>query len=146
MLWTGGHADGRGSTCPGPLVRDSTCAADLRALCSVDSPAQTRTMMYSFFPGRCNHADVSIPVDPPQLHEDLANFLLTRGPYAYLGHGWLGCSHRYVFPPELNADYGEPTGLCAETSAGSGIFVRNWTKSHVQMDCNTWTPTITFKI
>ena len=98
MLWTGGDPEGRGNTCPGPLVRNTTCASDLRSLCQANSPAQTRTMMYSFAPGHCNH-NGSV-VDPPELKEDLTNFLLTRGPYAYLGHGWLGCSHFYIFPDE----------------------------------------------
>ena len=40
-----GSATGRGGTCPGPLVRNDTCANDLAALCKADSPAQTRTMM-----------------------------------------------------------------------------------------------------
>ena len=90
----------------------------------------------------CGNTD---PINPPQLKEDLANFLLIRGPYAYLGHGWLGCSHFYVFPPELNLDYGEPEGLCKETAPGSEVFVREWSKSTVQMDCKTYTPTITMK-
>jgi hypothetical protein len=80
-----------------------------------------------------------------RLSQDLANFLLVRGPYAYLGHGWLGCSQTYEYPDALNADYGEPLGLCAETTAGSGIFLREWSKATVQMDCNTWTPSITMK-
>ena len=144
MLWTGGDPSGRGSTCPGPLVRKETCAADLRALCAADAPPQTRTMMYAFAPGRCG--DRRTQIVPTQLKEDLANFLLVRGDYAYLGHGWLGCSKFYHFPPELNADYGTPTGLCSETAAGSGVFVREWTKATVQMDCNSWTPTITMKL
>ena len=65
-----------------------------------------------------------------------------RGAYAWLGHGWLGCSHFYEFPDALNANYGEPVGLCAETDT-PGIFAREWTNARVQMDCNTWTPTIT---
>lgn len=141
MLWTGGSATGKGSTCPTPLVTNTTCAASLRSLCTADSPAQTRTMMYAFAPGGCRG-------DPSNLinfEEDLANFLLVRGPYAYLGHGWLGCSRTYAYPDALNADYGEPLGLCAETSPGSGVFVREFTKSTVQMDCATYTPTITFK-
>ena len=85
------------------------------------------------------------PARLEDLAQDLANFLLVRGDYAYLGHGWLGCSKFYHFPPELNADYGTPTGLCSETAAGSGVFVREWTRSTVQMDCNSWTPTITMK-
>ena len=46
-------------------------------------------------------------------------------------------------PELLNADFGEPEGLCSETAPKSGIFTRKWTKADVAMDCNTWTPTIT---
>eukprot|EP00041_Stephanoeca_diplocostata_P033172 m.1090897 g.1090897 ORF g.1090897 m.1090897 type:complete len:81 (-) comp24286_c1_seq120:3969-4211(-) len=57
-----------------------------------------------------------------------------------------GCSHVYEYPAEqFNADYGEPLGLCHETAPDSGVFVREWTHATVQMDCNTWTPKITFK-
>jgi hypothetical protein len=148
MLWTGGSSVGRGSTCPKPIVRNESCTANLRSLCKGGKEVgttQSRTMMYAFYPGGCHNCRDHLPVDPPQLKEDLANFLLVRGPYAYLGHGWLGCSHEYIFPEELNLDYGEPTELCDETAANSGIFVRDWTKATVQMDCNTYTPTITFK-
>ena len=142
MLWTGGDASGIGSTCPSPLVKQQSCAADLRALCSATSPAQTRAMMYAFGPGGCRG-------DPSQLvqfRQDLANFLLVRGPYAWLGHGWLGCSRVYDFPTELNQDYGEPIdSVCRETAVNSGIFVREWSKASVQMDCNTWTPTLSMK-
>ena len=36
-------------------------------------------------------------------------------------------------------------GLCTETAKNSGIFTREWTKAKVQMDCNSYTPTITWK-
>ena len=78
--------------------------------------------------------------------QDIVNFLLIRGPYGYIGNGWSGCSHPYEFPPELNGDYGEPLGLCSETVAGSGIFVREWTKATLQMDCNSWVPSIKMKL
>ena len=39
---------------------------------------------------------VSSSLTLPEFEADLANFLLTRGPYAWLGHGWLGCSHEWV--------------------------------------------------
>ena len=119
-------------------MKQASCAANLRTLCAADSPSQTRAMMYAFSPGGCG-GDPSVL---PELHQDLANFLLIRGPYGWLGHGWKGCSRTYLFPPELEADYGEPTGLCAETAPNSGVFTREWTKASVQMDCNTWTPTI----
>ena len=79
MLWTGGNPTGRGSTCPGPLVSKENCANDLRPLCSADSTAQKRTMMYSFSPGHCSARGKTV-IDVPELKEDLANFLLVRGP------------------------------------------------------------------
>eukprot|EP00759_Apiculatamorpha_spiralis_P046574 PhF_6_TR42883/c0_g1_i2/m.64969 len=139
QLYTGQSEKDIATTCPGPLVMNTTCAADLRHLCKPGGSPQTRFMMYAFSPGRCN-------MDPstlPYFAQDLANFLLVRGPYAVLGHGWLGCSKHYLFPEELNLDYGTPIGLCQETAPNSGVFVRNWTKAAVKMDCNTWTPTIT---
>jgi len=139
QLWTGQGAGGVGDTCPGPLVKSTSCAADLRNLCTATSPAQTRFMMYAFSPGHCG-GDPSVL---PSFEQDLANFLLVRGPYAALGHGWLGCSRKYLFPEALNKDYGQPTELCKEIS--TGVFQRNWTKATVKMDCNTWTPSITMK-
>lgn len=135
MLWTGGPDDTIGDLRLRPLVRRATCAADLRALCAEGSPAQTRAMAYGF-----TTSDSKVL---PELKADVANFLLTRGRYAWLGHGWRGCSRTYLFPPELNADYGEPQGLCRETAPASGVFVREWSKATVQMDCKSWTPTIT---
>lgn len=137
MLWTGGEANAIGSTGPQPLVRSASCAADLRMLCVHNSTAQTRAMMYAF-----NTTDPSVL---PHLEADLANFLLTRGPYAWLGHGWKGCSKSYEFPPALNLDYGEPAGLCEETSPSSGVFRREWSKATIEMDCNRWMPSITFR-
>ena len=84
---------------------------------------------------------------------DLANFLLIRGDYAWLGHGWQGCAQPladqgggYPFPHELNADFGTPEGLCAETGgAGSGVFKREFSKATVEMNCNTGMPSIVMK-
>ena len=58
---------------------------------------------------------------------------------------WRGCSRTYLFPPQLHADYGEPSGRCQETASGSGVFTREWSKATVQMDCNSWTPQTTWK-
>lgn len=137
MLWTGGAADGIGSTGPTPIIKQTSCAAGLRQHCNASSPAQTRAMMYAF-----NSHD---PAVLPELEQDLANFLLIRGPYAWLGHGWKGCSRSYFFPPQLDVDYGIPSGLCRETASGSGVFIRDFSYATVQMDCNHWKPTITMK-
>ena len=146
MLWTGGDPEGRGSTCPNPLVARATCASSLRAFCQADAVPQRRTMMYAFGPGSCSASGHKNPVVPVDLHEDLANFLLIRGPYAWFGFGWRGCGHALPYDRALlDADYGEPTGLCAETAPGSGVFRRDWTKSTVEMDCNTWSASIQMK-
>lgn len=82
--------------------------------------------------------------DLPFFKQDLASFLLIRGPHAFFGHAWKGCSLQYAFPSQLNLDYGEPTDtLCTETGTNSGIFTRTWSKATVQMDCNTYTADIT---
>eukprot|EP01116_Phalansterium_solitarium_P006392 TRINITY_DN1868_c0_g3_i1.p1 TRINITY_DN1868_c0_g3~~TRINITY_DN1868_c0_g3_i1.p1 ORF type:complete len:413 (+),score=136.21 TRINITY_DN1868_c0_g3_i1:257-1495(+) len=129
------------STCAGPIVTNATCAKTLRSWCSASSPAQQGALLYGF----TGQAGCSYNNALPDFDQDLANFLLIRGDYAWLGYAWIGCSRTYIRPPALDVDYGTPTGLCAETSSGSGVFVRDWTKATVQMDCNTWTATITMK-
>jgi len=141
QLWTGqttNNIQDIAATCPGPLVSKTTCATDLRNLCKGTSTPQTRFMMYAFSPGHCG-GDPSVLTD---FEQDLANFLLIRGPYAVLGHGWLGCTRKYSFPAALNSDYGQPQELCHEVS--NGVFQRKWSKATVQMNCNTWTPSIKF--
>ena len=124
-----------------PLVRNATCSEDLRRFCRADSPTQARASGYGLTlrgahpPHQPKHPN---PSDLAHVREDLANFLLVRGPYAWLGHGWLGCSHEYPFPPEFNLDYGQPVGLCSETAPGTGVFRRRWTKANVEMDCNVF--------
>jgi hypothetical protein len=83
----------------------------------------------------------------------MANFLLIRGSYAWLGHSWQGCAQPdadkgggYPFPPEFHADFGVPLGVCAETAAGSGVFGREFNKASVKMDCNSGTPSIVMKL
>jgi len=129
--------------CPQPWVKKATCANDLRSLCSPTAQPQTRALLYGFSPGSCtgtNSDNLQYP------NQDVANFLLVRGPYAFLGNGWLGCSKEYEYPAQLfNADYGTPSGVCYETSPNSSIFRRDFDKSTVQIDCSSWTPTITFK-
>lgn len=64
-----------------------------------------------------------------------------RGPYAWLGYGWLGCTDKYERPDALQIDTGEPIDpTCHETD--HGVFVRRWSKKTVTMDCNTYTATI----
>ena len=54
-----------------------------------------------------------------------------------IGYSWVGCtSEERPFPAVWGRDYGEPTGPCAETAAGSGVFERKWTKATIRWDCN----------
>lgn len=141
------------------------CLKDLHYYCANDSSPQTDVIAYRYSQGSI-HDTNQVPI---HLEWDLTNFLLIRGPYNWLGfayYPWQGppgwCfgvpglipgspKHPtfpvYYFPPEFNKDYGEPIGgqVCRETSDGSGVFRREWTKATVEIDCNTVTPTITMK-
>merc|ERR1711935_951629 len=113
-MWTGGDVNGVGSTIPHPIIRQGYCANELRAMCAKDAPPQTRAMMYAL---NAHRPDVM-----PDVKQDLANFLLIRGPYAWLGHGWKGCSQDYPFPADFNRDYGVPVDtVCKESAPNSGI-------------------------
>ena len=119
-----------------------SCATTLRSTCAAGTSSEWGT---SAIQHSLNTNVTNSKVSLLQLNEDLATFLLLRQDYAWLGYGWLGCDLEYVYPPEFNVDYGVPTNLCSETSPNSGVFTRDWTKATVQMDCNTYTGTITMK-
>lgn len=101
--------------------------------------------------GLCITAPATQPPAPPSdpyagvvdLHEHLASFLLMRGPYAWIGYAWVGCSQPYVRPKALDTDYGTPTGFCKESSPG--VFEREYTKASIKMDCGAWQGSITMK-
>ena len=122
----------------------AACAAFLREACSNGSQVQSSAMQFWLsYEFNANKSGVNLT----SFAMDLGVFLAARGPYAWLGHGWKGCSQNYPFPQEFNLDYGEPVGgqVCAETGSGTGVFEREYTKASVRMDCNSWTPTITMK-
>jgi len=139
-IWDGrkGNNPGKGET--GKVG----CAAWLREACSVDS-------VFSKIPTMLGFTDASTPRHPhsgaafPAILQDIARFLLVRGPYSWMGYGWEGC---ITTPPPVvpyDHDYGEPLGLCQETAPNSGIFTRAWSKADVRMDCGTFVANITLK-
>lgn len=143
LLWTGqkdcaykNSYGCLGTTGTKYLVQKSNCAGALRTMCKKDSQAHRRAMMFPL---------QGTTTKLVAFEQDLAAFLLTRGPHAFFGHSWKGCSNWYRFPDALNADYGEPSELCTETTTKSGIFTREWSKASVKMDCNTYTGEVTMK-
>lgn len=112
------------------------CVAQLRPICSAGTawPSYADATMVQW---TLNNSAVHRTSPLPQPDLDLAFFLTVRGPFWWLGYGWVGCSVPYDFPAALNGDYGEPTGTCVETASGSGVFTRAWTKATSTVDCNT---------
>jgi hypothetical protein len=106
-----------------------TCALWTRTACSASS-------VFSQIPTLLAYGNAST------LYGDVAQFLLTRGPWGYMGYGWHGCVQT---PPPSNVydyDFGTPKdALCKETAPG--VFSRAYTKAMVHFDCNTLTPNIT---
>lgn len=133
--------------CPGPWVRRPTCAQDLRTHCNATGPVHTRAMLYGIRGCGAGGRTGGSTADLSDIGPHVAAFLLLRGEHAWLSTGWSGCSVRYGWNEKwLDADYGLPADeVCAETAPGSGVFRREWSKATVELDCNTWTPTATFK-
>jgi hypothetical protein len=80
---------------------------------------------------------LSSPANETTITRDVVSFLLVRGPYAWLGYGWQGCSESGPpgIPPQLLLDYGEPLNNVTETS--HNVFERRWSKATVAMNCAT---------
>jgi hypothetical protein len=122
----------------------SECIQLLRSACHQDSLWQSSTLLFGF--------TVHNGTILSQLEQDLAFFLLVRGPYAFAGWGVWGMTwpfnaepshgalppmpHGVPLPGAFFMDYGEPVGICLETP--SGIFTRQWSRASVQLDCNSF--------
>ena len=124
----------------------AACAAQMREICTAgaDWPYYGAGVQVQWTlnapPYNSTHARTA-PL--PSAARDIAFFLAVRGPYWWLGYGWVGCSVPYDFPDALRVDYGTPLGFCEETGAGTGVFTRPWTKATATVDCNTGSATTT---
>jgi hypothetical protein len=115
------------------------CASFFRAACSQGTSSQyykSATVLQLTYNNSLH--------DPlPIFAEDLASFMLIRGPYAWIGYGWIGCSAHWEFRDEFKMDYGVPSNTCVEVS--SGVFQREFSKATAKMDCNAYAGSMTMK-
>lgn len=63
--------------------------------------------------------------------EQLAAFLLARGPHSWMGHGWIAGADP-IWYPEWDLDYGEPLGPLVWHGSKA---TRSWSKMNVSLDC-----------
>ena len=155
----------------------TNCAQDLRRLCAVNETTGRPNIHDQVLLQTVSNVGHHEPWYPngtlPYFEQDLATFLLVRGPYAWIGYARNGCTDEDKPPgcnPQCQAvdcnpcqfpkardstpftrlaalddDYGEPVHgeSCQETSPASGIFRRKWTKVEVELDCKKFAATIT---
>ena len=76
------------------------CAQWLRVACSPDAITHKVPLLLSF---TRNNNGKQFPLPAPL--QDIATFLLVRGPWAWMGFGWLGCTASYERPEALHYDY-----------------------------------------
>lgn len=124
-----------------------TCRTQLLDACRKDSVWQQHAMLVGV---TVNGTNIT------QLEQDLAYFLLARGDYAWLGWGVWGMTwpfnpepahgelpplpHGVPRPSAFDVDYGSPEEVCRETI--TGVFVRQWSKANVTLDCNKFEASI----
>lgn len=136
----------------------SQCTEWMRKYCNRDSPFLQMALMMGFSsPPHTTEGWSNFTL--PYAEQDIASFLLLRGDFAWLGYGYQGCSSdRRSFPGNswkssgyewselLDRDYGVPIEACSETSPGeSQVFVREWSKARISLDCNSFEASITMK-
>ena len=126
-------------------VTTAQCKETLRTWCSDASPATRVAQRYLQCP---------LAMQDPALAESAtAEFLLSRGPFAWIGYGWTGCAEEaryrgtYLYPfglpefprPQLwDEDFGgEALETCWEQGVDSGVFMRRYPNATVKWDCNT---------
>eukprot|EP00591_Stephanopyxis_turris_P015997 CAMPEP_0195533296 /NCGR_PEP_ID=MMETSP0794_2-20130614/40198_1 /TAXON_ID=515487 /ORGANISM="Stephanopyxis turris, Strain CCMP 815" /LENGTH=184 /DNA_ID=CAMNT_0040665769 /DNA_START=53 /DNA_END=607 /DNA_ORIENTATION=- len=130
------------------LFNQNQCVKVLQQACYANSNWQTLPKLFGF--------SVQHQTQFLQLEQDLAFFLLVRGPYTYAGWGVWGMTwpfnaesshgalpplpHGVPLPSEFNSDYGVPLEVCHEIKPG--VFHREWSRGTVELNCHTFQATI----
>ena len=127
------------------------CTRQMREWCQ---PARQRLPLLMGLHGHCCGLGYSgngllTNCERHSINFTLAAFLIVRPPHGYIGSGWLGCDAAgqppvHTWEALFDLDVGEPRDLCHELSPG--IFRRSWSKGSVQLDCNTFHPTLNFSL
>ena len=111
----------------------ASCTSWMRHQCA--TPANESTQVYPQATGALPTARMAV-----------AAFLVSRGPYSYLGGPTIINTGDWADPIFRlhRLDTGVPTGPCTEAS--DGAFSRAWSGGHAVIDCTTATATLDFKM
>lgn len=126
----------------------SSCNAALREACRADSPWLTAPLLAGVHMGSGGSAEL------PSVDADVAAFLLSRGPWAWIGAGvwgmswpsgltWNSSNTPVARPPQLDADYGAPLdAFCSESSPE--YYERRYEHAHIALNCSSFEAQIVF--
>jgi len=118
------------------IISAENCAAKVRPACALSSPYIESPMLHGVTTNNIGQ----------NVQQQVAAFLLMRGPYAWIGWGQWGMvwDPSVALPKEIwNVEYGDPIDpRCSEGPAG--VFHRGYTAASVTLDCNTWSAYIEF--
>jgi len=146
--WSLIHGQSNANASPQLLSQDM-CADLLRTACVVDSEWQVSSKLFGL---------TIVDNEPSQVEEDVAFFLLARGPYAWLGWGTWGMTWPFNAEPAhgelpplpngvprpslIDQDFGVPVddAVCKEVE--TGVFQRGWSTGVISLDCNTFTASL----
>jgi hypothetical protein len=148
-------ADGEPPGTPGAksVPTNTTCAAWMAKKCatSFEKVPLMMTFTNQFWDPQDRHQQQRPGVIKPEPYifpwrrQQLAAFLLIRGPHAFVGTGWgVGLVHEWddLYDMDLGVPAAsEKGGTCRQTKPG--VFERSWTKYHVELDCNSWEASFT---
>ena len=128
------------------------CAALLQGACQPGSSEQIQLQSAPLLFGlKASHGNASVPL--PQLEQDVAAFLLLRGPSAFIGWGqrgltwpvgvsWANQTNKTVLlPPLLRSNFGAPLSNCSQVKPG--VFRRAYESVVATLDCNSFSAQLT---